>query len=268
MKNGRKFVLVLSAVLAGILLSFSYVGSYDGKVTFSELVLLLSGLDMKFYAMDILGFAVRLTPMLIMEMFLGVELYQHFCTASVFVFSRCTNRRRWYWREILVVSGKVFLFHVVCMVTVIVTSVIRLEVEWDVVGVVLCVYHLLFFALWSMAMTVLVNIFSLKCGSSISFMVVMMIQSAGTALLWLGGMYEDGTLEQERVLVWNPMARLVLGWQRSIFPQVVEAPKYPHFYLEATLLILVIINVAVLTLGLWMINRQELIVTDYETGVI
>ncbi len=268
MKNARMYVLVSAAVLAGVLLSFSYVGSYNGQIIFSKMILLLSGLDMKFYAMDILEFAVRLTPMLVMELFLGIELYQHFCTASVFVFSRCTNRQSWYWREILAMSGKVFFFHVVCMAAVIVTSVNRLEVEWNTAGIVLCVYHLLIFVLWSMAMTILVNILSLKFGSSISFMVVMMVQAAGTALLWLGAMYEDGTLEQERVLVWNPMARLILGWQRSIFPQVVEAPVYPHFYLEATLLILVMINVVVLTFGLWMINRQELIIVDYEIGVM
>ncbi len=268
MRNVRNYVILSIAVLSGILLSFSYVGSYTGQVSFSQMILQLSGYYMGFSAVYILEFAVKLTPMLVLEMFIGIELYQHFCTAGVFVFSRCINRDRWYWREILFVGGKVFLFHVVSMAAVIVTSVARLEVKWDAMGMVLFVYHLLIFALWSMAMTVLVNILALKFGSSISFIIVMAIQAAGTALLWLGSMFEDGTLEQEAALIWNPAAHLVLGWQKSIFWQLDPQPAYPNFYLEATLFFLLLLNVAVLFLGVVMVNRQELVVSDYETGVM
>ncbi len=268
MKNERICVFLSVAALSGILLSFSYVGSYNGHITFSGLVTQLSGSQLEFHAVAILGFAMRLTPMLVLEMFLGIELYRHFCVASVFVFSRCTNRQRWYWREILSVGGQVFLFQVVSMTAVIVTSGVKLDVEWDIMGMVLCFYHLLLFSLWSMAMAVLVNVLALKFGSSISFLVVMMLQAAGTALLWLGSMFEDGTLEQAAVLIWNPMARLVLGWQRSIFPQVVEQPVYENFYLEASLLIMLFVNGIVLVFGAVMIKRQELLITDYEIGVM
>ena len=62
-------------------------------------------------------------------------------------------------------------------------------------------------------------------------MVVMMIQAAGIALFCLGGLFEKGTPQQEAVLLWNPMAHLVLGWQRSIFPEVIPQPLYENFYL-------------------------------------
>ena len=93
-------------------------------------------------------------------------------------------------------------------------------------------------------------------------------QAAGIALFCLGGMFEKGTPQQEAVLIWNPMAHLVLGWQRSIFPEVIPQPLYENFYLEVTLLFLLLLNVIVLILGVGMIKKQELLVSDCEIGVI
>ena len=266
MRNERNYIVFFAAILSGIVLSYAYVAPYSGCIT------LLSGssgeLALGFNSVEIVGFAMRLTPIWILEMFLGIELYQHFCTASVFVFSRCTDRSQWYWRETLNVALKVFLFHVIFLGFVIATAMMRYEVEIDAAGVIPCGYHLLIYLLWSLAMTVLVNILALKFGSSISFMVVMMIQAVGIALFCLGGMFEDRTPQQEVVLIWNPMAHLVLGWQRSIFPQVMGQPLYENFYLEVTLLFLWVLNVVVLILGAVMIKKQDLLVSDCEIGVI
>lgn len=272
MKNERNYIVFFTAILSGILLSYSYVSPYSGCITLSELVLQLSGsggeLALGFDSVEIVGFAMRLTPIWILEMFLGIELYQHFCTAGVFVFSRCTDRGQWYWREIFHVGVKVFLFHIIFLGFVLATAMVQYEVEIDTAGVILCGYHLLIYLLWSLAITVLINMLALKFGSSISFTVVMMIQAAGIALFCLGGMFEEGTPQQEAVLIWNPMAHLVLGWQRSIFPEVVAQPLYEHFYLEVTLLFLLLLNVVVLILGAGMIKKQELLVSDCEIGVL
>ena len=89
-QNGSIYLL---AVMAGIFLSISYVNPYEGKIFLSELVLQLSGSRGEFVlnyknALELVEVAMRLLPCVIMEVFLGIALYWHFCTASVYVFSR------------------------------------------------------------------------------------------------------------------------------------------------------------------------------------
>ena len=73
MKNERNYIVFFAAILSGIILSYSYVSPYSGYITLSELVLQLSGsggeLALGFNSVEIVGFAMRLTPIWILEMF-------------------------------------------------------------------------------------------------------------------------------------------------------------------------------------------------------
>lgn len=264
MKKYQNCTICLIAVIAGIFLSVSYVNPYEGNILLSELVLQLSGSRAEFVlnysnAMELVELAMRLMPGAIMEAFLGIALYRHFCTASVYVFSRCMDRGKWYWKEMLSVGMGVFIFQGIVMAVVIITASFRYQVEVDVPGVYLLVYHFVIYTLWSYSMVVLMNLIALRFGSSLSFTAVMTMQSILIVLLGAG-----------RVMMRiNPAARLVLGWQKSFVPGVdgIQTSAYANFYLEESLLVLAVINIVILITGAVIVKRYDLLISDSEIGV-
>lgn len=264
MRKYQNYTIYLAAVMAGIFLSVSYVNPYEGNIFLSELVLQLSGSRGDFVlnysnAMELVELAVRLMPGVIMEVFLGIALYRHFCTASVYVFSRCTDRGKWYWKEMLSVGIDVVIFQGIVMAAVIVTASLRYQVQVDVPGVYLLAYHLALHALWGYFMVVLINLIAIKFGSSLSFTAAMAMQSIFIVLLGAG----------EMAMRINPIARLVLGWQRSFVPEVdsIQTSAYGNFYLEESLLFLAVINIVILIIGAVIVKKHDLLISDSEIGV-
>lgn len=264
MRKYQNCTIFFIAFIAGIFLSVSYVNPYEGDIFLSELVLQLSGSRAEFVlnyssAMELVDLAMRLMPSVIMETFLGIALYRHFCTASVYVFSRCTDRIKWYWREMLSVGMDVFIFQGVVMAAVIITAALRYQIEVDVPGIYLLVCHFVIYTLWSYSIVVLMNLVALGFGSSLSFTAVMTIQSILIVLLGAGRVF----------LRFNPAARLVLGWQKSLVPVVdkMQTSAYGNFYLEESLLVLAIINIVILIIGASIVKRHDLLISDSEIGV-
>lgn len=264
MRKYQNGSICLIAIISGIFLSVSYVNPYEGNILLSELVLQLSGSRAEFVlnysnALELVELAMRLMPGVIMEAILGIALYRHFCTASVYVFSRCMDRGKWYWREMLSVGTDVFIFQGILTAAAIVAAVFRCRVEVDIPGIYLLVCHFVIYALWSYSMVILINLIALRFGSSLSFTAVMTMQSILIALLGAG-----------RVLMRvNPAARLVLGWQKSLVPMVdsIQTSACGNLYLEESLLVLAVINIVILITGAVVVKKHDLLISDSETGV-
>ena len=111
----KRLLFLLLAIPFGVWLSFSYINPYGGSITLSELVLQLSGARGTF-ALDLnlnelLDFTLRLVPVLVFQALAGTLMYQYYCTASVYVFSRIERRTAWYRRELGALAVKAFAYH-------------------------------------------------------------------------------------------------------------------------------------------------------------
>ena len=89
----KKFswILAVGAVL-GAWLSVTYICPSDGRITLTQAILQLSG-SRGIFALgtsftELLGFSLRLIPILAFQALAGIRLYRHYCVASVYVFSR------------------------------------------------------------------------------------------------------------------------------------------------------------------------------------
>lgn len=278
-KHQNRMVFLLG-ILFGILLSVGYVNPYGGEINLSELVLQLSGSRGEFAlglsAEQLVTFAMKMTPVWIMEAYLGIALYRHFCTASIYVFSRCPNRGKWYWKEMFYIGCNVFFFQSVLVISAIITTNVRYQIQCDRVGMGLAVYHILIHSLWMYAAIVLINLLSLKMGSSMSFMIVMIIQAAGIATLGFVKALErlgDEKMAIGRMLLrWNPISHLVLGWQNSYSQSIQNVLENTMKttevgYLESSLLILLLGNICILIIGAVVIKKYDLLISDAEMGV-
>ena len=92
-----------AALVFGLWLSWSYMNPYGGVTTLSSLVEQLSGSRGDFplepNMSELLSFTLRLLPFLVFQALAGISFYRHYCTASVYIFSRMPNRLKWYRKE-------------------------------------------------------------------------------------------------------------------------------------------------------------------------
>ena len=267
MKSHLRFVLA-TAIFCGIFLSFSFVNPYGGQISLSELILQLSGSRGEFplglSLAELVSFSMRMIPSYIFEAYWGTELYRQFCTASVYVFSRHPNRLRWYFKEIFSIINLVFFFQIVLILSAIVTTIFRYDVQIDNSGAVLFVYHIMIHSAWIYCMTLCANLIAIYVGSSSAFLIVVGIQ---TILITLLNLIESELHSISIAL--NPISCLVLGWQTSSITPPTPVFNSPYASrLDISLSIMVVFSFFTTIVGLLLIKRHDLLVADLEIGGI
>ena len=273
MKGGKYGGYVVIAVVCGVLLSFSRINPYTGQISLQELVLQLSGSQGEFtmglYYGAMVDFGFLMLPFFLYQFYGGIQLYRQFCVASVYIFSRTTNRMKWYFTELWELCKGLFVLQVFLQGTTILVALLRWEVVWTGDGWLLLGVHVLLFTLWTLTMALGVNLLALIWGSSTGFLVVFAIQAGMLAALCTGSKLELADPALARLLFLDPISRLVLGWQSSgIFELEGMLPaQYGHVLtLSGSLLLLVLILVAVVVLGLIVIQKKDILVSNLETG--
>lgn len=273
--NNRYQTLFLTAVVGGVYLSVMYVNPYYGVITLSEMILQLSGsrgpFALSFSFEELEAFGMRLFPAFIFEVYAGIMLYQHFCTASSYIFSRYPHRVRWYIREASRLGGSVCIFNMLLLAATILTTVSRYTLQPDPAGIVLMVYHLLIQSLWIYIMALLVNLFAVFWGSSAAYAIVVSAQLICIVLLTFMDQlvrHSDGRLSYENVLIWNPASHLVLGWHSSNVESVsqVLTSSYMRADLYHSLIMLLLAAIMITCAGALIVKKHDLLISDLETG--
>ncbi len=270
----RYGLLFLTAAAGGIYLSVMYINPYSGKAALSEAVLQLSGsrghFALGFSYFELVSFAMRLFPAFIFEVYAGIMLYRHFCTASIYVFSRFPHRVKWYMGEVCRLGGAVCIFHMLLLAATMITTAIRYELLVDSAGIVLMAYHFVIHSLWVYIMAMLVNLSAICLGSSTAYVLVVSIQMVCVVLLNLMDLlvrYWDGRLCYDNILPWNPIAHLVLGWHGSHMEKAgqVLALSYMGIDLNSSVILFLLTGMMITVVGGFVIRRHNLLVSDLET---
>lgn len=272
----RYRLLLLAAAAGGVYLSLVYINPYHGGITLSEAILQLSGSRGSFalgYSYpELVSFAMCLFPGFILESYAGIMLYRNFCTASVYIFSRYPHRVKWYLGEAGRLGGAVCIFHLLMLAAAILTTTIRYELVVDNAGILLLAYHFGLHSLWAYAMTMLVNLFAVYLGSSAAYALAVFGQMACIVLLHIMDLfvrYYDGRLAYENVVIWNPIAHLVLGWHGSNMDSMKQALSSSNIQMElnGSLILFFLLGVTVTLAGVFVIKNHDLLVSDLEMEV-
>lgn len=266
-------VILLMGSCCGVLLAFSYINPYNDQTTLSELILQLSGsrgdFPLGFSLSELLSFNYKLIPCFLFELYIGIDLYRHFCTASVYVFSRIPNRLAWYKGECLAIVFFVLFYQVIMLVSAIAVTCCRYGVIWNYAGWYLLVIHAVIYSLWLFSMTLLINIIAISFGSGNAFMVVIAVQVVlSTSMTLLNTLENDHSALLSAVINVNPITHLVIGWQYSSIDWLNEAINAPWdvMSLSSSVLYMIVIALLVLFVGGYYVNKCDLIVTDLEFG--
>lgn len=261
MRTFRICTALIIAVFSGVLLSIAYVNPYTGTLSISEIVMQLSGsrgeLPLELYLQDLVSFSLRMIPGWVFECYFGVAFYQHFCTASVYVFSRRPDRIGWYLREAAHIGIASLAYQLALMGAVVFTTMLRYQVYLDSASGLVFLIHWIAHSLWIFSMTVLINLASIRWGSSGAFGTVIGAQVILIVLLKVASIFPA-------VLRFHPIAWLVLGWQDGLGPAF--HPPYSGLFFGTSLLYLFIGCVVVLAVGAVVVSKYDLLVIDSEAN--
>lgn len=264
---------VVMAAVCGIFLSCARVNPVDESIPLHTLVLQLSGsqgtFPMGLYHRATLEFGFLMLPFFLYQFYGGIQLYRQFCVASVYVFSRTTNRVKWYFKELWGLCKGLIVLQVFLQGTTLLVAALRWDVVWTTEGWILLGVHVLLFTLWTLTMALGVNLLALIWGSSTGFLAVFALQAGMLAALCTGAKLESADPALARLLVLDPVSRLVLGWQSGgVFGlEGVLPAEYGHVLtLSGSLLLLVLSLAAVVVLGLMVIQNKDILVSNLETG--
>lgn len=270
--NVSYVMLFLMAAFCGFFLGFPVSGGQElslfavvNKLSFSEFIINTSYVQM---------FLIWYFPLILFQILWGTYIYKHFCTASVYYFSRLQKRCGWYLAE----AGKLylltFLYLTVLVISTCAAASIRDRFVIGAVDLVFLLYYLVYQSLWLFTMTLLINLISIKTGSSNGFLAVAGTQFAFVAYFValenvLNFREPIVPLEMRVLLIkLNPLSHLILKWHSS---DIEELEQYINsfqieFPMWQSLVGMQVFSLVVLTAGIRVIKKQEFIIINRETG--
>lgn len=269
----RYGLLFLTAASGGVFLSLMYINPYNGVITLSESILQLSGsrgaFALGFSYSELAAFAMRLFPEFMIELFAGIMLYRHFCTASIYVFSRYPHRVKWYLGEVGRLCGTICIFNMLLLTAAISTTAFRYELLTDNAGILLLAYHFFIHSLWIYVMTLSVNLLAVYFGSSTAYAWVISVQLVCIVLLNLMDLlvrYCDNGLTYGNTVIWNPIAHLVLGWHDSNMDGMNQAftSSDIRMNLNGSLILFFLLGIILTSAGALVTKKHDLLVSDLE----
>jgi len=274
----RAISLFLVGIVCEIFLAFAYVNPYECEISLSELVLQLSGARGNFTFFPsftaLISLMIRLIPQFLFELYAGIELYRHFCTASIYVFSRTPQRLNWYWKEIMYLFVHSLLYQLILLITVIGTTAVRYRLYVDLAGFAAVGFHIAFNLLWVYSMTLLINLIAIKLGSSAAFMWVCSTQMFLIAMLhWIQAL-EDNLFLAKIDLCCNPVSRLIIGWQ---FGRINSGTDTLDILLTSigfvyspgsSFLFLLLLGIVIVIIGALIVSRHDFLLSDSEAEVL
>lgn len=266
--KNKIFPLLIAGILSGGILSIVFINPYDGRILVSEAILQLSGSSGAFPLTpafkDLISFTIRMLPDYMFELYIGIELYRHFCTASVYVFSRTPNRSRWYIREVLEVAVAVFGYQIIKIFAAMSVTFLRYQIEPDHFGFFLLVFHIIVYSLWVFNVSLLINLISIKYGSNNAFIWIVGIQIFMTALLELVQIFESNLTLTKIFLNVNPIAHLVVGWHTGTIKELKNSLEVTYIRLgfKVTLVTMLAISIFSVIVGMYLVSQHEFLILN------
>lgn len=267
----KKVELMILAVFTGIFHSLVFINPLEKEVAIGEVFLQLSGSRGRFslgYSIaELLCFFLCLMPGLLLLFFLGLRLYGHFCTASIYVFCRYTKRIVWYRKVVLSLIREIVLFQITFLITILLCSELRFNLYWMEQDEKIIIFHFLSFLLWNLLWIMVMNLISMEKGSSQGILFVMGIQMGMLGCLSLINNLNRQGVEIEIIhglIRSNPISVLVTGWHK-LGPLTEENIGNRTFLSPIVSLgILWIATLTVLIYGGIRVAKKEIIVENME----
>lgn len=259
--------LLWIAVLCGVL--NIYCGILDHtSISLTNIVFAMGFGEVIYYPNQISDVMYWYVPLLLFHIFYGTFLYRHFCSASVYYFSRTGNRLEWYIGETVKLFCLCVLYLTVMLVTGIGMVVCFMRLEYKTESFYLLFYYLLLFSLFLFVSTLSINVLSVLWNSAVAFCLVEGIYTLGISVYLSMGLWTDSTYLKEHMawLRMNPFAHLVFSVHSSkigAINQIINEDKFIFDLNESVALYLIAAVIVIISGGI-IVKKHDFILLDKE----
>ncbi len=219
MKHGRRWLLWALAVVFSIISTFDLLIPGEDSVWAGEILnsLNFGSVDLGFqYFVD---FLQGMIPLVMFQIVMGLAIYEHYCVASVYFFSRCSRIRMWFVKEAGKLFGEACAYSAVVMCSAILVCFAQGRLQMGGRDFPELFWRFLLYALWLFATSLLINLLAIRFDSVAGFGAVFGAEVLlVTALGALEGLNLSEPQEisgygiQYQLWKWNPITQLVGKW--------------------------------------------------------
>lgn len=263
---------LLLGILVGVFNSLFYLNYWDTNLDLSNIILYLSFGTPLLTVPMLTEMTIKFFPYIIFQILTGILFYKHFCTASIYIFSRCENRGKWFLKEAFNVLINTLIYCGMLMCSSVFLASINNNVTVSSKSMWLCFSYLLIYSCWLYITIVVINLVNIiSSNSCYGFILVMFFQFACIWLLLIWGnvykiIQEQYQTKMFTLLKLNPVSHLVLGWHTSIWSNLNDKINYwnQNFLLINSIVILIIISIIVTFVGIKLIGKKQIINSAVE----
>ena len=269
MKSYLKFLAI--ALVCGVL-SFMATAIKSDELYLNDIILVTAFGNVEYLPYFFPTFFEAYLPLMFFQFFYGTYIYRHFCTASVYYFSRKCNRSGWFLKE----AGSLYIFALLYVLiylgSEILCCVIFSKVIADISSIFLILYYVVLYSLFLFVTTLAINIFSILFTSNVGLILVEgLVMLCVGAYLMLGKKYitDDELINKyEWMIKVNPFAHLNIKLHSSSLEVINRAinVKNIEFELNTSVVLYLILAVVVTFVGTIIVNKHNFIITNQETG--
>jgi len=268
------FKYFLFSALLGAFCCLFYINQSE-SVCFSDIILKFSFSEFVIHISYLAIFSAWFLPLLVFQALFGTYIYRHFCSASVYYFSRCGHRVSWFIKEAVSLYPYTIIYLLIMLSTGTIIAGITNHLYFDKASLLILIYYLLVHSLWLYLTTLLINILAIKLSSGGAFIIVAGFQIFCIALFAYWGNnpnFGEYPLQEKyaRILQFNPLSHLVIGWHSSRIDIVNEKINAlgMQFDLNRSIVLFFLLSIVVISAGCLVVKKQDFIVTNIETGGI
>lgn len=211
-------------------------------------------------------------PMLFFNVFWGTYIYKHFCSGSVYYFSRCKNITKWYMKECL----HLYLYTLGYLGVLIASGMICALAVWHITlsasAMAGFIYYFAIHSLFLFSVTLCINIVSIWISDSNGFVYV-----EGAILFLIATFFFVGenafpedivTPDKMWIIKVNPISHIIFSMHSSSIPALNEAINMygVDFELNHSVALLLLLSVITVIAGRFSVERHNFINTNLENG--
>lgn len=254
----------------GFYYSLSFVGR-DTYISFHEIVIKCGFGTHDISYTQIISLSMELFSIFVLLFLLGNDIYKHFCIASVYFFSRCNNRVRWFVKESIILFANVLAYVLIIPLSCMFFSSINNQIILDAESFKLYIYYALIYTFFLYSLILGTNIISIKIGSfkGHSVSAVFLFTSVTLISLWdkvfplvpSEEVTMEMILENGRLMRYNPITHLILKWHSSYDPKINSMISYIgiDYDLDCSVAFAASALVIVFIIGIFIIKKLDLV---------
>lgn len=266
----HKFRYSLIAVAWGIFQGVC-LQRIEGGIPLEEILLWLSYGELYCIPAYLLEMGLMMVPYILFQIFFGTYIYRHYCSASVYFFSRQTRKKRWFLKEAAKMYAHSWIFVALILLFTVVAAGLKSGLIFRQEQISLLFCYLIIHSMWLFLLSLAINLLSIQFGNNVGFIIVVAVQFAMITMLML--FYDVLNFETTRwirvaewVLKFNPVSSLVLKWHTCSNSEV---DAWIHmlpvsFPFRFSIIYFLLIAIGIICVGAAYVKRKEIIVSDME----